>query len=490
MVHDLRLWEQLNPPAFPYDLSLIDLFSPHSRSLPEVRTLQDLEICKRIYARAMRIGDNADGWDVVAEQEVNMTTGTKNFKGLDHWCKNGAFIDSFGLIRSGNVTGVPIYEGRMVGQHDPSQKGWIAGKGRSAKWRDIPFENKQFEPQYALEHRKAVELVPGCHKPRVAYMRIASATNERTMFATYTRGFCCGDTAPTLSFKHLPLSRSLLVSGVLNSFAFDFVARQRVGGLHLDWHIVRELPLPKLSIDNCMAKLLIFNTASLNLIQRRFAIEWLCLSHANENMGEEWKLNWSVTEADRLRKRIEIDALVAEAFGLEVQDYEWIVRADANDPKGFHRVDKELPYEERLTGLAARAFRALKDCTWSAMTVNELSNDDFFEMLGVPEMTSESAAHCKGLPGPLILKRNGCHSWHPERFTQDDPRYGWTWEHCRQDAVALLGSEQAVDDYVAAAIGEGDSKTWDREEADEAPFQLIADPAKKKDHQPRFKFDE
>jgi hypothetical protein len=53
-----------------------------------------------------------------------------------------------------------------------------------------------------------------------------------------------------------------------------------------------------------------------------------------------------------------------------------------------------------------------------------------------------------GLTEPLIRKRQGCHAWEPEKFTKDDPRHGWTWDHCQQDAVALLGSEEAVKDYI------------------------------------------
>lgn len=49
---------------------------------------------------------------------------------------------------------------------------------------------------------------------------------------------------------------------------------------------------------------------------------------------------------------------------------------------------------------------------------------------------------------PLIRKRDGCHRWKPEEFGPDDPRHGWTWDHCRADAVALLGSEVAVEKYV------------------------------------------
>ena len=45
---------------------------------------------------------------------------------------------------------LPLYEGRMIGPFDPSKKGWVSGKGRTAEWREIPYEDKVFEPQYLL----------------------------------------------------------------------------------------------------------------------------------------------------------------------------------------------------------------------------------------------------------------------------------------------------------------------------------------------------
>ncbi|MCY2926337.1 MAG: hypothetical protein NT031_13020 [Planctomycetota bacterium] len=178
------------------------------------------------------------------------------------------------------------------------------------------------------------------------------------------------------------------------------------------------------------------------------------MKHLYPGLGKkEWKLWWAVTEADRLRLRVEIDAICADLYGIEPDDFDWIVRNDPTDPKGFWRVDKHLPYEERLTGLAARAFRAFKAGKWSAdgqhgPAAARLSNDDFFEILGIPELTSPNAAKAKGLDGPLILKREGCHTWHPESFAPDDPRHGWTWDDCQKDALALLGSDKVVQDYV------------------------------------------
>jgi hypothetical protein len=182
--------------------------------------------------------------------------------------------------------------------------------------------------------------------------------------------------------------------------------------------------------------------ASLSFIHRRFAPEWLKLKQLYPGLAvKEWKHWWSVTEADRMRRRVEIDALCADLYGLDPGDFDWIVRDDPTDSKGFYRVDRQLPFRERLTGLAAAAFRALKDGRWSAESADSISNDEFFEILGIPELTNPQAAHNLGLPGPQITKRDGCHVWHPESFPLDDPRHGWTWDDCRRDAAELMRDE-------------------------------------------------
>ena len=44
--------------------------------------------------------------------------------GYGHWVDDS----------NGNIA-LPLYEGRMIGPFDPSEKGWVSGKGRSAVWR-------------------------------------------------------------------------------------------------------------------------------------------------------------------------------------------------------------------------------------------------------------------------------------------------------------------------------------------------------------------
>ena len=114
-------------------------------------------------------------------------------------------------------TALPLYEGRMIGQFDFSQKGWVSGKGRSAVWRDIPWDRKQIEPQYLLSLKTWQEeelsaylqayakfhdeqevrdrggkaarsrVSSLCwwwpHRRKVAFIDVTSATNARTMFS-------------------------------------------------------------------------------------------------------------------------------------------------------------------------------------------------------------------------------------------------------------------------------------------------------------------
>ena len=301
---------------------------------------------------------------------------------------------------------------------------------------------------------------------KLGQRRICRASDTRTLIVCPYSGFAGGDTLATLQIAEGEIERTLLAGTLLSSLCSDSIARLKVAGTHLDWFQLEQLPLPLGESEIVKTKVgqrLIINASRLTFLHRRFAPEWVKLAHLypkvfafdplspttdHQKPNTEWKHWWAVTEANRLRLRVEIDALCADLYGLDPDDFDWIVRDDPTDPKGFYRVDRKLPFRERLTGLSAAAFRSLKEGKWSAESAAWLSNDEFFDLLGIPELTNAQAAHAKGSPGPLIAKRDGCHVWKPENFPEDDPRYGWTWDDCWNDAIALLGSEEAVHAYV------------------------------------------
>ena len=423
--------------------------SPKTLSLVELRTQRDLDIFRKIYSRSIRIGDNALGWEITFATEFHTTNDSKHFPPREQWNAKLYKPDVFGrwVGLDGDVA-LPFYEGRIIGQYDFSQKGWVSGKGRKAVWRELAFDSKTIEPQFLMSQKHVMNF-KDVAIPTFAYMRVGSATNTRTVIGCYVAGFPSGDSVFHLRLSKPTLEKYLCLSGCLTSLALDYSVRPRLTGLNLSWYIMEESPLPHIDIKDVPSIRIVLGTARLTLLHRRFAPEWLRLKHLYPDLtAKEWKHWWAVAEADRLRLRVEIDALCADFYGLEPDDFDWIVRDDPTDPKGFYRVDRKLPFRERLTGLSAAAFRALKEGKWSAESAAKLTNDEFFEIIGIPELTSPAAAKAKNLPEPLILKRDGCHKWEPEKFGKDDPRHGWTWKDCWNDAVTLLGSEDAVKDYI------------------------------------------
>jgi len=433
--------------------------SPKTLSLVELKSQRDLDIFRKIYSHSIRIGDNAPGWEIAYAREFDMTNDSKCFPPLEKWEAKGYKPDVFARwIGTEGDLALPFYEGRMIGQFDCSEKGWVSGKGRKAIWREIPFDAKPFEPQFLMSYQTFAKQENAQRGVKVGFMDVTSATNTRTFIACTLVDLPCGNKVPTLSILNGHLDKHLALSAFCNSLTCDFATRPRLGGMTMNWFIVEELPVPNISTHEPV-QLLVLEVACLTFIHRRFAPDWLRLKYLNPKLAaKEWKHWWAVTETDRLRLRVEIDAFCADLYGLEPDDFDWIVRDDPTDPKGFYRVDRKLPFRERLTGLAAAAFRALKEGKWSAESAAKLPNDEFFKIIGIPEMTTE--------PDSLIRKRDGCHRWKPEEFGTDDPRYGWTWDHCWQDAVALLGSEKAVREYVEGKNDQAEERPSEDEATD------------------------
>jgi hypothetical protein len=76
----------------------------------------------------------------------------------------------------------------------------------------------------------------------MGFRRITSAKLERTAVFSFFPRTGAGDTLPILFTPELPHLQLCLLAN-LNSLAFDFVARQKVGGTHMDFHYLKQLPV-------------------------------------------------------------------------------------------------------------------------------------------------------------------------------------------------------------------------------------------------------
>jgi hypothetical protein len=298
------------------------------------------------------------------------------------------------FIREGDIEKValPLYEGRMIGQFDFCQKGWQSGKGRTAVWRDVGWEDKVIDPQYLIEAAVCLDSIQDSlstlaneehwtkdelgasraegsvrsawslsSRQRVGFIDVTSATNTRTTFASLVGGLPCGNSTPVLDTSR---DHSGLMA-ILNSWTFDMVARFRCGGLHLNWFVIAEAPLPQ----GHEAELATLSRSALRLgaASVGHAVAW---SSAIADQRWPWRRMWAITPHERIRLRAMIDAGVALIYGLERRDLEYLLRGtdwpidaaaarSAGDSKGFWRADKNIHPECRHAVLTIVAFDAL-----------------------------------------------------------------------------------------------------------------------------------
>lgn len=353
-----------HPEALMLDLprTQIEQFSPHSLAIVESQTPRDLAILEKLYNHTVLLGDQcSQGWQLQYAAEFHMTNDSKLFPPRPQWEAQGYRADIYGrwIDEQGNVA-LPLYEGRMVGAFDPSEKGWVKGKGRAAEWQKIPFATKRIQSQYLMAgetYQKEERVLRG---NKVGFMGIGSATNTRSMYATLIGDMPCGNAVPVVQAPTRSLADVLSLVVLLNSFVYDYALRCRLGGVNLNYFLLAETPLiPPARIRTTICAQL---AARLNLIMPGFAPQWLEMRAVYPVLGQQhWRGLWAITEHERLRLRCILDALVAELYGLEYDDFAWIVRDDPNNPKGFWRVDKEKPHELRHTTLTLTAFKRLKE---------------------------------------------------------------------------------------------------------------------------------
>ncbi len=266
---------------------------------------------------------------------------------------------------------LPLFEGRMVGQFDFSEKHWVSGKGRRAVWQQS--SSAGFGPQYLV--RKNVFLQRYVHDElKVGFLAVGCATNARTMIASCLSAVPCGNSVPTLRFKTTQPADGgltadelqLALAGFLNSFVFDFVIRRKMAGNNLNYFVIEECPLPKLTPANLPVFKQVANLVSyLNLGHLRYSREL-------NRMGCSRLPSILPGSAHFRVVRSFVDILVAHLYGLDKRDLSLILAdelpgTETINTKGFFRLDRQEQPEERLPSLVLKHAGELEAIGLSAM---------------------------------------------------------------------------------------------------------------------------
>jgi hypothetical protein len=140
----------------------------------------------------------------------------------------------------------------------------------------------------------------------------------------------------------------VLWTAIANTFAKDWLIRLRVKE-NLNFIFVSQLPMPRLSPDDGLGRELVVLAARLNCVIPELAELWEEVAkHYSEAMHPHWQLPHpdlptylsaqlpTCDPSERQFLRARIDALVADAYGLSVQEFAYILSTfpllDRNEP--------------------------------------------------------------------------------------------------------------------------------------------------------------
>jgi hypothetical protein len=344
----------------------IELVNPNSRTCPTFRSRRDAEINLAVYRRCpilrRRERIPGDGWALSLRQGIfNMTSDS-------HLFRTAADLDGDGGVRTGNRYRVddsemlPVYEGKMVHHFDHR---WATHDG--ADVRDVSAiekndPNVSAQPRYWVDSREVsghagstTSLDRGW---LLCFRDITGTEKVRTMIGTAIPVAGVGHNLPILTVEGQ--DQAVLV-GLLGSLALDYLARQKVGGTHMTFFILEQLPVPTPAAFGGAAPWAP-GTVSEFVLSRVLELvytAWDMQPFAADIGDDGAPFRWDPPR--RAAIRAELDAAFFHLYGLDRADTEYVLStfpiANRNDPELTPRILREYDAMQRAieTGIPYRS---------------------------------------------------------------------------------------------------------------------------------------
>ena len=336
-LHDITT---INDPerCFPLAPDEFARVNPNTGTAPVFRTRRDAEITRRIYERhTVLVHHSKEGerrvWPVRYATMFHMTNDSHLFRTATQLESAGFYPVQGNRWKRGDYLYLPLYEGKMVQLYDHRAAGVFVNpenlnrpnQPREARADEHADRNWLPTPLYWV-NKNSFEW-PEELRWTIAFKDATAPTNARTMIAALVSAQGFGNTLPIL----MPDSSELdtykdsawLLVGCLNSMAYDFVARQKVQGQHLNWYIVEQLPV--IAPEGYDRR---FGETTARDLMRDHVLRLTYTAHDMEPFARDLgydgpPFTWDEEERRHLRARL--DALYFHLYGLDRDDAEYVM---------------------------------------------------------------------------------------------------------------------------------------------------------------------
>jgi hypothetical protein len=252
--------DELREPQRRISLSAEDiaLLNPNTRTCPIFRTKRDAEITKAIYRRVpvlIKEGPPEENpWGIQFLRMFDMSNDSHLFRTREQLAAEEFSLHGNIFLR-GETTYLPLYEAKMTNLFD-HRHGSVVGADNLSELSGVPAQattdaehrDPHFSPlpRYWVEAAEVMKRIRSIGWQKRFFINtrdVARSTDVRTAIQAVIPAYGVGHKAPLiLPFAHQDLLPAFYAA--MNSFCFDYLIRQTIGGASLSYFILKQTPVP------------------------------------------------------------------------------------------------------------------------------------------------------------------------------------------------------------------------------------------------------
>ncbi|MGH7035556.1 MAG: Eco57I restriction-modification methylase domain-containing protein [Stellaceae bacterium] len=331
--------------VFPMSAEDFSNVNPNTGTVPIFRSRRDAKLTRKIFSNFPVLVDRRHAppltvWPLAYRTMFHMANDSSLFRDKNQLQENGFYLVPGGYLKRGPDEFVPLYEGKMVQAYDHRAADIVIAKKNLFRpgQTDQTTPQEHSDPAFFPTPRYYVDASlidwPATLRWSIAFKDITSVTNARTIIAALIPFCGAGHTLPLLipdleengdlSVKIADYKSSApLILANLNSFAFDFFARQKVQGNHLTWFIVEQLPfVPASSFETQLGRSQLSDLICDEILRLTYTahdMEPFARDMGYQGQPFEWN------EEDRRHRRARLDALFFRLYGVNEDDAAYIL---------------------------------------------------------------------------------------------------------------------------------------------------------------------
>jgi len=288
----------------------IELINPNTRTCPTFQNTRDARLTKAVHMAVPVFLNEAEGVHSPYEPRVwrlfNTTDTSSHFV-------DGAVPNAIGIVEAKTIH---QFDHRFA-TYNMEAKG-LTSSQLSASRKESAQERVRY--RFYVERSFFEDAAPREIRDRGWFLtarNICRSTDERTVIAAVVPNGASCEVTPYIECNgDAPVTAALL--GVLNSFALDYFARMKVGGTHLSYFILYQLPVLRVTASNTPNERWVVE----RVVELTYT-SWDMSPFAVDCGFEGPPFRWD--ESRRFLLRSELDAAFFHLYGIERDDVDYIM---------------------------------------------------------------------------------------------------------------------------------------------------------------------